>query len=313
MAFDTYNTAHLAELIRSINNRPDSPEADFSVLGGTHGEEKLPLRVLWLLRHNPQFRLRVAYPGAVRLGVRTLGDTKQLMAHYDVTRHTAGDQKDQVAAANLAWLGPQCNNPNKIVFDLHNSLTPGSKYQLVGQRALAAAIAAGFLLGYDRCAVSRGTFFRAVHNGAALETPMVIPEEEVPMAEELARNMIGLPSIGIDGLHKLYPIIHDWIKFYRMHEIPTTNPDGTLADYLPALEAVRPDTAFTPIDLSDDFRARFGIVGPAVTGSWSYNHFSPLRPDLGVTQEGEIRREHIGQIAERIDPPQLDGQWVQFA
>jgi len=290
------------------------------VLGGSHGNEELGKATVVAVHGQgwPNVHTRIADPEAAAEGERACG-SKQIMGEYPGSLKS--DNPDAVAAAaNLAWLGNAQGSPAAQVLDIHNNYTPGLDYAGVGPRALKANIVAAYLLGYNRITVSPGPFYATVPNGMAIEQSLQPrrPEYAEEQAARLCRGIGQLASMRTTELTARYQDIAPQMEWYFTFEIPTTDPAGELATYIPRLERTLLAQPFAPVDVSADTRRALGIPGAdQLYGlSWNHDNMSKLLPELGqsaAAHETGARREFFGGVALKLPPPTAAGEWVQFA
>jgi hypothetical protein len=275
----------------------------------THGNE-------WeIAQHIEQMQpkgvlLRNAHPKAAEKRVRFIGEGPQIMGCYP--GDPSGNEQQKAAHANLEWL-----NQHKplVVFDIHQAVTEGANYTIVGEHAAKSAIAGGIMLDRKKIIVSGGTFFHAVPNGSAIETSIkdISPESA---AKALVK---GLESIASDPEaleNQFEELIKDpEVAYYQDKEIPAFL-NGSKAPWLEELEEIPSGPAFADLQLMNALRNHLQIPTdvPLYYNCWQHDNYSKEDPQLlGYTREGKVRRQWFGNVVWEIAPPvSTQNGMVQF-
>jgi len=289
------------------------PDAKIGVLCQTHGNELLGEGLHNRLQKEPLKNVysRIAHPVAAGQYKRYLG-IEQLMARYP--GDPFGDEEEQAAHENMLWLGPHAESSKTRIYDIHNTAIPGLEYFEVGSYALKATVVGAYLLGFKNCMVQPCSFYESVRNAAALEASLRSPAEYDESVDRLHVGLGKLATFDSAELQAQYQDILPKLSFWQRQDVDTLTPAGAMLSFLPDLEAIHVEQAFTPLDLFDDLRRALAI-GPddeVIALSWGHKNMSRQRPDLGAADDGTIRRESFGALAHRIAPPALDGPWVKF-
>lgn len=288
------------------------------VLVGTHGNERFGLLLDEMLGKKPAYgvRHRVAHPEAVAKDVRHLGPGYQLQAHYPGDPN--GDPEDRAAYETMEWFGDHAGSTETLIYDVHDFETPSlMNFMVIGRRALKAAIVGAYLLGYKDCAIIDDPFKRAVPNAVLLENSFAkndIYSDYLGAAGILFQKLRNISCQGnIPEYIQHYDAIARSLRFYTLHEIPSTDSNGKLRPVIPSLEAVSSKGALTGLALSAEQRKELHIPNngiPVCAETWNHHNMSKIVPELGRTAMGIPRREWFGGYFLPTEPPVSDGEWV---
>lgn len=232
----------------------------------------------------------------------------------------SGDPEEIAAANNMHWLGNRAGNERIAVFDIHSNNNKGLRFFEVGSRALQATMAGAYELGYDTCVVRPDSFYRSVPNSAALETPILNESEYHLAASDLCSGLRKIAGLGIDELQRRYKEIHSELTFLRKYVVTITPGDYdnqvlTVVDshILSQLEAISPEPPFTEFCLSTELRQALSLSGAGrlLMAGWRYDNMSVALPDRGMLN-GRSRKVALGGFFQEIEPPSVDGKWVEF-
>lgn len=253
----------------------------------------------------------LAHPAALLAGrglLRYIGESSsQLQDHYELK--DPWDPQDQTANYTLDEIGDHAWRDDVVVLDSHNSAMPGLRFARVSSLASKRSIAAAHIVGgFTDIVVRDDSFSDRVGNAVVLEESATrgLPDY-IDIAKRHYAGLYRLAGESPQSLDNHYAAIFSSLRFYRLVEIPTYAADGTYADYLPSLEGIQAEQAFTPIDVPRAVRQQFDLEDRRlVTASWGYNNMSPV-----IDKEG--RRLYFGSLLCEIAPPvPVDkGIWVR--
>lgn len=126
--------------------------------------------------------------------------------------------------------------------------------------------------------------------------------------------------LGVDQLQASYEEIVPKLTFLRKYVI-TIVPLGlteqllTVSDpgLLKRLEAITPVPSFAEFSIDTDLRQALGIPDDArlLMGGWGYDNMSMELPGRGIFN-GRPRKVALGGFFQEIEPPLVDGKWMEF-
>jgi hypothetical protein len=265
-------------------------------------------------------RTRIAHQEAAIAGrVRFLG-VSEVMGHYPGS--LSGDPEDVAAALNMDWLGHHAASENVLVYDVHSNPS-GTKFHEVGARALRAGIVGAYRLGYETCIIRPDSFYGAVPNAVALETP--IASDLVKQRETVAtisHSLGALAAMDMMELEDQYEAVLPHLTFLSKNSLYITTPPGSYDDQilvvpypemLPSLEVIPYRPGITDLKLNQTVRRALGLPDDDrlyISGG-QYNNSSPELPEQG-TCNNRPRKLVLGDIYRKVEPPIVDGHWVNF-
>jgi hypothetical protein len=253
----------------------------------------------------------IAHPAALIAGrglLRYIGpNSSQLQDHYATLNPQ--DPQDQAAYYVLDCLGKHTYDRNAVVLDGHNNTTPDLRFARIGSLASRRTIAAANIVsGLTDFVIRDDSFSDEVLTGATLEesAPGGLPDH-IEIAKRHYEGLHRLASKSPEALDDHYATIFNTLRFLRVIEIPTLKDDGNYAEYLPELERISIDRAFTPIDLPMNVRQQLNIEEDnSMVAIWGYEkNMSPIIDAYG-------RKLFFGSVFCEISPPVADGDiWIK--